>query len=115
MKRFLPLALAAGLMLAGCGGAPVTVASVSAYTVGSADAAYIAASQVGAGAVALGKLDPLVYRALDMTAYQALLALRSLRSTATSADLVTANTNLTAALNDIRAAAAAASAPSPTK
>ena len=93
--------LCAALALAACG--KVTVQAATAYTVGSADAAYIAAEAVGATAVGASKLDVATFHDLDTKAYASLLALRAARMAGVEQDIASANTAFNAAIAALNA------------
>lgn len=106
MKRlFLCAALA--LSLSACGATHVSDAStaytVSAYTVGGADATYIAAEKVGEVAVGNGVLDKALFKELDSKAYATLLALRAARAAGVQADVNSASTAFQAAIDALNA------------
>ena len=98
-KMIWPIIAAA--CLSGCG--KVSVSTASAYTVGSADAAYIAAENVGAVAVQNHKLDVGTFHDLDTKAYSALLVLRAARVAGTQQDLASANAAFTATIAALNA------------
>ena len=107
MKR---LIIAACLALAGCAtsGGLNTPAAIASRTVGSADAAYIAASTAGQTLVAAGTLEQAKFRQLDNDAYAALLSLRAnaaavRNGTVPATDLTTANARFMAAIAALRA------------
>lgn len=100
--RHILLCAVAALSLSACvtqkGSDASTAYAVSAYTVGGADAAYVAAEAVGEVAVVNGKLDKLLFKALDDKAYATLLALRAARAAGMQQDIGSASAAFAAAI-----------------
>jgi hypothetical protein len=101
MKRMFLLMPLVAFSLASCG--KMSVATASAYTVGSADSAYIAAENVGKVAVENHKLDLATFHDLDSKAYVSLLALRAARTAGTQQDVTSANAAFAATIAALNA------------
>jgi hypothetical protein len=91
------LVIAAGLAVAGCGANHVATPGQS--VMASADAAYIAAVQIGEQRVVAGKLSEADFHRFENLAYSALLLIRA---TSNTADLIAAQGQLTAAAKSLK-------------
>lgn len=91
MRKLAILLACVGLSACAAGGG--SVATVSAQTITSADALYIAAEKAGSALVIAGTITPDKFHSLDTTAYGVLLQVRA--GTATIADLTAVTQLLT--------------------